>query len=91
MTHPNSVTVSLKLYFDSVLLFDTNIYFFLMYFQDVSVPEAYPVSDFDESAIKSGFAEANKKAASDNAVVRAEGQIELSVYTALARSLGVTL
>lgn len=68
---------------------------FILYFfhliKDVSVPEAFAVTDFDEGAIKSGFAEATKNSSSDNAVVRAQAQIELSVYTALARSMGITL
>ena len=64
---------------------------YLSILQDVSVPEAFPVTDFDESAIKSGFAEATKNSASDDAAIRATAQIELSVYTALARSLGISL
>ena len=65
--------------------------FVFLNLQDVSVPEAYALSDFDEASIKSGYAEANKNANSDNATTKAQAQIELSVYTSLARSLGITL
>lgn len=33
---------------------------FLITFKDVSVTEAVPISEFDEAAVKSGYAEAVK-------------------------------
>lgn len=59
--------------------------------QDVSVPEAFPLKDFDETSVKSGYAEAQKNLNSDNAELKAAAQIEANVYTAIARALGVTI
>jgi hypothetical protein len=57
----------------------------------VSVPEAYPLTDFDEATVKSLHAEALRQVASEDAVVKAKAQIEINVYTSLARSLGFSL
>ncbi len=57
----------------------------------MSVPEAYPLTDFDEATVKSLHAEALRQVASEDAVVKAKAQIEINVYTSLARSLGFSL
>jgi F0F1-type ATP synthase epsilon subunit len=59
--------------------------------KDISVPEAYPLKDFDEAAVKSGYSDAQKNINSENAQLKAVAQIESNVYTSLARALGVTL
>ena len=59
---------------------------------DVSVTEAYPLADLDEAAIRAGYAEATKGlSAADGSVAKATAQVEISVYTSLARSLGFAL
>ena len=60
---------------------------------DVSVSEAVPLADLDEAAIKSGHAEAGKvfNSAAEGSVAKATAQIELGVFAAMARALGVQL
>jgi F-type H+-transporting ATPase subunit delta len=54
--------------------------------QDVSVPEAFPLSEFDPAVVKSELAEAMK--AGPGSV---EATIKVGVYGALARALGVSV
>jgi F0F1-type ATP synthase epsilon subunit len=64
----------------------------MFFAQDVSVPEAVPLSDLDESAIRSGHAEAVKTLSSaSDAAVKATAMIEVDTYTAMARAIGVSL
>ena len=63
----------------------------MMKIKDVSVPEAYPLKDFDDAAVKSGYVEAQKNINSENAQLKAVAQIESNLYTSLARALNVTL
>ena len=59
---------------------------------DVSVTEAYPLADLDEAAIRAGYAEATKGlSAADGSVAKATAQVEVTVFTSLARSLGFAL
>lgn len=64
-----------------------------MYLKDVSVTEAIPLSEFDESAIKAGHANAVRAAAGaqDGSVAKATAQIEIDTFAALARAIGVSL
>ena len=48
---------------------------------DLSVPEAFPLSDFDEAAVKSGYAAALKEAGSADAADAAAGQIQVRRIT----------
>jgi hypothetical protein len=60
--------------------------------QDVSVPEAVPLSDLDESAIRTGHANAVKVASSSaEGSAKAVAQIEVNTYSSMARALGITL
>lgn len=60
--------------------------------QDVSVPEAFPLSDFDESAVKAGYAEASKAAGTaPEGAARAAAQVEAETYANLARALNINL
>jgi len=60
---------------------------------DVSVTEAVPLDELDESAIKTGFAEATKAvgSAADGSVEKATAQIEIATYAAMARAAGIAL
>ncbi len=60
---------------------------------DVSVAEAFPVADLDESAIKSGLNEATRALASAEAGSRAHAtaQTEINVYQAMGRALGLSM
>ena len=50
------------------------------------------LADLDEAAIKSGFAEASRAAASaGDDMAKATAQIEVSTYSTLARAVGVVL
>ncbi len=73
------------------MIFPPYLIFFSI--QDVSVPEAFPLSDFDESAVKNGFANAQKAASSaaEGSAAKAVAQIEMDTFSSLARALGVTL
>ena len=60
--------------------------------QDVSVPEAFPLSDFDEAAVKSGYAEATRAAgAAPEGAARAAAQVEAETFANLARALNINL
>ena len=61
--------------------------------QDISVPEAYPLSDFDDQAVKTAYAESSRAFASaaEGSAAKATAQIEIETYSAIARALGVTL
>jgi hypothetical protein len=76
-----------------LIFFSDYVNLSLLFFQDVSVPEAFPLSDFDEAAVKSGHAEASRafSSAPDGSVARASAQIEVDTLAAIARALGVTL
>lgn len=60
---------------------------------DVSVTEAVPLSELDESAIKSGYSAAVSAAASaaDGSVAKATANIQVNVYVALARAVNISL
>jgi ATP synthase F1 epsilon subunit len=59
---------------------------------DVSVTEAYPLADLDEAAIRAGYAEATKGlSAADGSAAKATAQVEVTVFTSLARALGFAL
>ena len=58
---------------------------------NVSCAEAIPLSDFDEAAVKSGYAEATKAAASADEEEKVEGLIQQSTYAAIARAIGVSV
>jgi hypothetical protein len=57
------------------------------------VTEAFPLADFDDAAVKSGYAEAVRTAgtAPDGSIAKAKAQIEVNVYSAIARSIGLAL
>jgi hypothetical protein len=57
------------------------------------VPEAVPMADLDESAIKATYADASAAAGSsaEGSVAKATAMIQMSVAAAMARALGVTL
>ena len=61
--------------------------------QDVTVPEAVPLSDIDEALVKSGYAESLKVAtsAADGSMEKAQAQIEVLVFSAMGRAIGITL
>jgi len=61
--------------------------------QDVSVPEAVLLTDFDESAVRASFAAANTllAASAEGSVAKATATIQLSVNSAIARALNITL
>lgn len=59
---------------------------------DVSVTEAVPVAELDESAIRTGYAEAQKGlSAADGSVAKATAQIEVAAFTSMARAVGMAL
>ena len=58
---------------------------------DVSVSEAYPLSDFDEAGVRSGYAAAQQSLASSDEVEKTKGMIEIDTYQALGRALGISL
>ena len=60
---------------------------------DVSVTEAVPLNELDESSIKSGYSAAVSAASSAAAgsVAQAKAQIEVNVYSSLARAVGIAL
>eukprot|EP00596_Hydrurales_sp_CCMP1899_P010688 CAMPEP_0119034956 /NCGR_PEP_ID=MMETSP1177-20130426/1962_1 /TAXON_ID=2985 /ORGANISM="Ochromonas sp, Strain CCMP1899" /LENGTH=145 /DNA_ID=CAMNT_0006992799 /DNA_START=117 /DNA_END=554 /DNA_ORIENTATION=+ len=60
---------------------------------DVSVTEAVPLEDLDESAIKAGHAEAMQmiQKCQDGTPAFAEAQIQADTYTALGRAVGLGL
>ena len=90
LTHPNSVTVSSSALFLSLSLL---LLFLLFPSQDVSVPEAVPLSDLDEAAIKAGHAQAAQTVASASvdAAAKAVAQIQLETFSALARAVNLAL
>ena len=53
--------------------------------------EDFPLTDFDETAVKTGYAEALKSANSDNAGVKPAAAIEINVFQSIARALNFTL
>ena len=59
---------------------------------DVSVTEAFPLAELDESAIRTGYAEATKGlSAADGSIAKATAQIEVAAFTSMARAIGVAL
>eukprot|EP01038_Epipyxis_sp_PR26KG_P013025 gene13025-17457_t len=60
---------------------------------DISVPEAVPLSDIDEAAVKANYAEAVKaaSAAPEGSIAKAVALIEADVYSAMGRAVGVTV
>lgn len=87
LTHPNSVTVSI------CQSFLHGIISYCYCLQDISVPEAYALADFDEQAIKTAHAESSRAFASaaEGSAAKATAQIEIETYSAIARALGVAL
>lgn len=59
----------------------------------MSAPEIVSLDDLDEGAIKAGLADAQKalSSAADGSIEKATAQTEISVYSAMARSIGVAL
>ena len=57
----------------------------------MSSSEAYALSEFDESSIKAGYAEAVKASNVDAPETKAEAAIQISVFTSLARALNIAL
>jgi F0F1-type ATP synthase epsilon subunit len=57
------------------------------------VPEAFPLAELDESAIRNGYAEAQKNlsASAENSAAKAIAQIELDTFAAMARAIGSSL
>lgn len=62
-----------------------------MVVQDVSVPEAYPLADFDVEAVKAGYAAALKNTTSDDTLTRTVALIEVGTYSSLAKAIGISL
>mmetsp|Transcript_17073 Transcript_17073/g.28908 ORF Transcript_17073/g.28908 Transcript_17073/m.28908 type:complete len:168 (+) Transcript_17073:87-590(+) len=60
---------------------------------DISVPEAVPVEDLDESAVRAAHAEATSAVSSsaEGSVAKATAMIEVHVASAMGRALGITL
>jgi F0F1-type ATP synthase epsilon subunit len=58
---------------------------------DISVSEAFPLSDFDEGAIKSNYQAAQSAASSGDDYEKAKAAIEISTLQNLARAIGMTL
>lgn len=52
-----------------------------------------PLSDLDENAIKNGLAEAQKAASTgaDGSPEKTAAQVEVNVYSSLARALGLSI
>ena len=88
LTHANSVTV-ISYYSSTALLY--YVLYCVLCMQDVSVSEAFPLTDFDETAVKTGYAEALKSVNSDNASIKAAAAIEINVFQSIARALNFTL
>jgi hypothetical protein len=61
--------------------------------QDVSVPEAVPLADLDESSVRASHAEATAllNSAAEGSVGKATAMIQMSVSSAMARAMGITL
>jgi len=61
--------------------------------QDISVPEAVSLTDFDESALRANQAAANSLFASsaEGSVAKATATIQQNVNSAIARALNITL
>ena len=57
------------------------------------MPEAVPLEDLDEGAIKSEYATAVSSAnsAADGSVEKATAQIQIDTLQSMARAIGVTL
>jgi F0F1-type ATP synthase epsilon subunit len=58
---------------------------------DLSVPEAFPLSEFDDAAVKAGYAEAQKDMSSTDEEVKVSAQIKSATFQAMARAMGVSL
>jgi F0F1-type ATP synthase epsilon subunit len=60
---------------------------------DVTVAEAYPLSELDEAAIKTGYSDAVRAASSAEAgsLAQATAQVEANTYQAMARAINVAL
>ena len=87
VVHQLSITItstSLSLLSSSLLL-PTITYLKLQHhyaYQDISVPEAVPLSDFDETAIRSSFAEATSllNSSSDGSTDKVTAMIQLNTF-----------
>ena len=57
------------------------------------MPEAYRLEDLDESAVRSGHADAlaRSNTGEEGSAAQAVARIELETYTAMARALGLNL
>lgn len=60
---------------------------------DISVAEAFPLSDLDEAAIKTGYSAAQSAlgSAENGSKAHAVAQTELNTFQAMARAIGVTV
>ncbi len=61
--------------------------------KDISVPEAYLTSDFDQDAIRAQYSEAQKRysASSSDNQTKAEAFVEVTTLAELGRALGMSL
>lgn len=68
-------------------------FYFGIRVQDISVPEAVSLTDFDESALRANQAAANSLYASsaEGSVAKATATIQQNVNSAIARALNITL
>ncbi len=57
------------------------------------MPEAVLLTDFDESAVRASYAAANSllAASAEGSVAKATATIQMSVNSAIARALNITL
>jgi hypothetical protein len=59
---------------------------------DVSVPEAFALTDFSPEAVKAGYEAASKaEASASDEVTKATMEIEAKTYSSLARALGIAI
>jgi F0F1-type ATP synthase epsilon subunit len=60
--------------------------------QDISVPEAFALDEFDQDAMKREYAAANKTFSSSNVPEeKAEAYIQLTTIQELSRAMGMNL
>jgi len=57
------------------------------------VAEAFPVSDLDEAAIKTGYGDAQRalQSAEAGSLAHATAQTEINVFQAMGRAIGVSV
>ncbi len=65
--------------------------FYGFHLQDVSVPEAIPLADFDEAAVRAAYQDATKLVGSSDGAANATARIQQNTYFVLAKALGIQL